>query len=357
MNRSSVPLIFGILLAVLGAVFLADNLSGASYWRVALPYWPVLLLVMAGWSLVRSVVVAKQGAEVSGAVWAGEIIFATLLIVIGLTAGLAAKWRSDFVLSKIPLVGETKTTMNEAALLKKGATFIIKAAAADIEVSRSGDSKAHVRVITKGAGADKKAATAMITESRPRLSTDRRDNLTLSVPARDRLGVLNFGFPRTTVKISLPVNVILRTSTSRGDVSIDDFRGNAYLETQMGDVKVTGLQGALVVGVQSGDASIGEVSGAVRVSTQQGDVRLSNSRTVQRPWTITTQAGDISARFPSSSKVSVVAVTQAGDVKQNISRRRGNGDYFGSRYEAKLNEGGPLVSARTQAGDISLQVF
>ena len=357
MNRSSVPLVFGILLAVLGAVFLADNLTGASYWRAALPYWPVLLLVMAGWSLVRSVVVSRQGQKVSGAVWVGEIVFATLVILIGLASGFAANWKSDFILSRIPLVGETKTTMNADAELKKGATFAIKATAADIEVGRSGDRKAYVKVVTTGAGAERKAAITMIEESRPSLSADRHGNLTLNVPVRDRFGFLNFGYPRTTVKVSLPAGVLLRTNISRGDVSIRAFRGNAYLETQMGDINVTGLHGALVAGMQSGDATVADVSGAVRISTQQGDVRVTADKPVKSAWTVITQAGDISARFPSGSKVRVLAVTQAGDIKQNISRWRSNGDYVGSRYEAKLTGGGPLISTRTQAGDIRLQVF
>jgi len=355
MNRSSIPFIFGLLLTAIGTVLLIDNISNTSIWRRAVIYWPIILLIMAGWSLIRGIAVLIKNQKIPISVWLGEAVFAILIIVVGLTATAMANWRSSPLLSQVPLVSITRTTFNRTPAFKPGDKLIVTAPEAEIIVKGAGDKQAHIRVIGAGAGIDKQTAISSI--NRLKVSLKRASgNLTLSVKRGNNSHLFNFDIPGSKIIISLPRRADVSLTNRYGNIIATGLSGNLKIKTYHGDVNLKRIKGNISVISRQGDFTAVDIGGELAVAGRAGDINIFNWHSLNKPAKIKTRFGDISLKIPKKSALTINAASKQGSIRQNLSTRSLK-IVDGNSYSTSLNGGGPPVYVATQSGAIDLRVF
>lgn len=356
MNRSSVPFSFGLILAVLGSVLLVDNVTGTSYWRSVLPFWPVILLFMSLWTLIRGVFVARTNQDVNAGVWIGEIVFVILVLIFGLLAVNLANWRQSAFLAKLPLVQSAKVVMDRSVNISAKRTVSVEANAADIQVRSGNIRRARIKVVGIGAGVDNKAAASLARSIRPSLKQTLTGDINLIVDDQTAFSVANFGFPRAKIFIRVPRKVNIAIEAAAGDITIANLGGKAKIATESGDVNLYRIDGSVAVATESGDIKATDIGGRLNLAAENGDISISNRQKLTRELKITAQNGDVSLVFNERSRISIDASSQMGSIGENL-RGSVSESNFGERFSASLNGGGPLISLATQNGDINLRAF
>ena len=187
-------------------------------------------------------------------------------------------------------------------------------------------------------------------------------------------------------EIRVPTEFNTNISTSGGDIMIGEIRGNNSLRTSGGDVWVKNTDGILKVATSGGEINLDSNSGEMDVSTSGGDIKARNFKGdisastsggdiylkgidskifaetsggdivldytgENRGIDLETSGGDIQIKLPPDFNASAKLRTSGGNIECDLTANNAQ-RISSSRFEADLNNGGALLTAKTSGGDI-----
>lgn len=142
----------------------------------------------------------------------------------------------------------------------------------------------------------------------------------------------------------------LDLSTKGGHLSVENFVGDAELNTMGGHISVDHAKGDLHVKTMGGNISLNAKDGEVDAETMGGNVKLTYTGK-NKGINLSTMGGSIIVEVPGDIHADVSLNTASGHV---------NSDFPGTyekktRFEAELNGGGAILSAKSFGGNVTLR--
>jgi len=389
LNRSSIPLVLGLGLVTAGTAFLVENLTGSRIWPKLLPWWPVILLIMGVWALVRGAVSLRTGRSVGAGIWIGEAIFALVIVFCGVGLTQLAELGVDLGWFEPALVTEKKEERRSFRF--RGENIFVTAGNANVTVVGWEKKKVELIVTTKASGMTGAAAHRRLRSREARFSIKRdRDSATIKFP-NSRFSFSPAG-TSVNASIKVPWNVTVEVDTATGQVFISDIHndikaesdvgrvrveriaGDAELATEVGPIRAIKIKGRLEavseigpitvrgssgpVSLQSdiGGISLEDPGGAVRAATEIGSLSVVASRSPSDAWALRTELGPIKIVLPQTARFDLDAASEFGNINGSLIGRSRT-SLSGNSLERAVNGGGHTIKIRTEAGPIRLNAI
>lgn len=140
--------------------------------------------------------------------------------------------------------------------------------------------------------------------------------------------------------------------TSGGSINADNVGGNLVARTSGGNVAVKDISGNADVSTSGGSITLGRVGGNLEASTSGGSIRASIVGQPTKNCTLKTSGGSIVLAVDSKANLEIDASTSGGGVSSQLSLAPLKTQR--SSIKGRLNEGGPLLKARTSGGNIHI---
>lgn len=277
----------GLLLLLMGAIFLAQNLRGdfgfiGIFWR----WWPLLLIFWGLAKLLDRLAAHRTGEDPPRTITGGEIILAAILILVGL--GMASAYRfhgqdfpaefpglNEYSFNRDVPVKSVAANSHISIRTQRGDVVVRAEEAANIQVMvktrARGWNESQARRLSEGISVEIVAAGAGY-EIRPRGEENRVSvDLEVHVPRQATI-VARTG--RGDIQISGIVNNVSLNS-GRGDVDVRDAGADVDIDVKHGDVKVAGAKGDVKLSGSGRDVDISNVAGSTSVDGEFHDpIRL-----------------------------------------------------------------------------------
>lgn len=141
----------------------------------------------------------------------------------------------------------------------------------------------------------------------------------------------------------------VKARTSGGHIAIAEVRGDVDAQTSGGHIEVQKSQGDLKVKTSGGHIELAEVSGIVKAKTSGGSISA-DLESIEESIDLSTSGGNISISVPKNTGLDLNL--KGSYVSTNLNNFSGKIER--NEVEGQLNGGGPMVSARTSGGRISL---
>ncbi len=185
-----------------------------------------------------------------------------------------------------------------------GKTFHLETSFGDVVITTSDNPKVIIKI--KG---NENSYKKLI------ISYENTDNgISVIAKKKGSWNIFNFwGNNHLTFDITLPKTYNADVSTSGGDMSIKDLKGEVVLNTSGGDVKLADIIGPAKVKTSGGDISLNNISGAASLRTSGGDIE---AKSFTGGLGASTSGGDITL---SGSDSEIKASTSGGDIQLNYS--------------------------------------
>jgi DUF4097 and DUF4098 domain-containing protein YvlB len=147
----------------------------------------------------------------------------------------------------------------------------------------------------------------------------------------------------------------LEVSNQFGEISVVQVGAAGYdLKTNNGDLTVAGASGRLDLQNAFGDILITEAEEAIlALETQNGNIDFSGGLDGSASHTVQNSFGNITLAFPASSAFDVHLRTEFGRIQSDLPLTM-SGELSETDWQGAVNGGGPLLSATTNNGNISL---
>jgi DUF4097 and DUF4098 domain-containing protein YvlB len=265
----------GLLLIVLGVVFLVDRLDPAfrlGHWiRI---YWPVLIILWGIAKLVDHLILQQKPASRGPLLSGGEA--ALLILLAFVLGGFAVR---DWVHGHHPnfdveLPPFHQSYSDEQELppqqIPDGAHLVFETPRGDVSIHAGEDNLLQVRA-TKSAWALTKPAAEQ--EMRNVHLTIEQDGSTYRLrptfpDERGQIGI--------DVDVTVPKSVSVEANTQHGDVEISGTRGTVLARSANGDIRIDDIGSDVTVELEKGDARITRIAGNVKLTGRGDDVDLSD---------------------------------------------------------------------------------
>jgi len=169
-----------------------------------------------------------------------------------------------------------------------------------------------------------------------------------------------FNFCSVDHVVQAPAGVTIATSTSAGDIAVEQIDGELGLTSSAGDIEVTGAQGPVSADTDSGDITISGATDALTARTSAGDIDADALTSTVND--VSTRAGDIALRFDAAPD-RVLAKTSSGDVTVIVPR----GETAAYQVQTDTSSGSQdvtvdqdtssprTIEAETSAGDVTVR--
>ncbi len=175
-------------------------------------------------------------------------------------------------------------------------------------------------------------------------------------------------------EIKVPVKANLDCRLDDGDITIEGTNGDLYLKADDGTIRVAGAQGSIegdtddgriILEDFSGKADLGSDDGDILLSgyfstldleSDDGDIRVKNlaASSMDKNWQIKTDDGDVDIYFTKDFSADFHIHTDDGRIDSQLpivfKKITSKNDLSG-----KINDGGHLISIKTDDGDITLK--
>lgn len=179
---------------------------------------------------------------------------------------------------------------------------------------------------------------------------------------------------KVTSEITLPADSNLTCRLDDGDIVIEGVQGEFDLRTDDGTIQVLSSKGSLDAGSDDGRIILENFSGQARLDSDDGDLLLSGTfgqldlesddgditvkaledGAVKNDWSLETDDGDVNVSLPEHFSADVRIDSDDGSIDnflpivfQKLSSE--------TNVAGRLNEGGRIISIRTDDGDITLR--
>ncbi len=175
-------------------------------------------------------------------------------------------------------------------------------------------------------------------------------------------------------EIKVPAKANLDCRLDDGDITIEGINGNLYLKADDGTIRVAGSQGSIEGDTDDGRIILEDFSGKVYLDSDDGDILLSGNfstldlesddgdirvknlaaSSMDKNWQIKTDDGDVDIYFTKDFSADFHIHTDDGRIDSQIpivfNKITSKNDLSG-----KINDGGHLISIKTDDGDITLK--
>jgi hypothetical protein len=266
----------GLLLVLLGVLFLIHNFHGDfPLWQILERWWPLLFIIWGVSKLYDRLMASRTGEAAPATISAGEIFLVfILLVVVASAAGL--DWvnghgnRNDFI--NLPWEDSYPFTEDVAAkTVPANAQITIRADRGDITVHADDTAEIHASV-RKTAYADNET------------DAQRRANqlhVTINTAGGGFVvepeGSSSGGRPvRTDMDVHIPKGATLSVETGNGTVQVNGVMGNVTVEARGGDTEIRQSGGDVSVDTNHGNTTILGANGDVKVSGHASEVEISD---------------------------------------------------------------------------------
>jgi DUF4097 and DUF4098 domain-containing protein YvlB len=147
----------------------------------------------------------------------------------------------------------------------------------------------------------------------------------------------------------------LEVTSEFADVTVEQVTADRYtLKTNNGDLIIAGAHGALELENTFGDILItGATDAVLDLKTENGNIDFSGALDPGADHTIQNSFGNISLAFPAESAFDLLLKTEFGQIRSEFPVTI-SGALSETEWQGTLNGGGPLLSATTNNGNISL---
>jgi hypothetical protein len=342
---------FGVVLLGLVDLWPLGDLA----WVAA--YWPLTLVAIGGWLLVRGRLPQAARRPVATAGILLLVIYAVLAIAATAAAATPVARELGRVQVGVPsLRAPYATTVNLTAPIAPDETLRI--------VQPNGQT-----TVRGGRGSEVRVSAAKWFWSRePQVQLTRADGVvTLSIERPDAfaLGVA----PRTDLAVDVPANVRVDLVGGSGNIELSGIGGPVQIQGGSGNVDLADLSGPVTLRVGSGDVRLANLTGDLRVNTGSGSIRGSGLAHLREATAgsgritldgvfrddaqVTTGSGDVTLRFDPESSVRVAVATSSGRIDfadlalRGVTRDRRS-------LTGTLGEGSGELRMRTGSGDVHL---
>jgi len=270
-----------IVLIILGVVFLLGNIGYVSWARLGYlfaRYWPVLIIV---WGLVKLLehYQARREGYVYGGIGAGGVFWLIVLILFGLSASGAYRYRDAFKDIQIDddtgLWGIFGTPYNYTDDLEQsfpaGATLRVVSDRGDVTVNAWDQDKIKVSIRKKVMADSQSKAESVNAATKPTITVA---NNVVTLSANTSSAGREYRVD-TDLEIFLPRKAAVEVATANGTVNVRDRVGDLKLSTTRNDVEASGIQGNVDITMRGGSVRAEKVSGDVHVSGRVNDATVS----------------------------------------------------------------------------------
>ena len=141
----------------------------------------------------------------------------------------------------------------------------------------------------------------------------------------------------------------IKARTSGGHINLQNIKGDVEARTSGGHIDVENTEGQLNVRTSGGHISLAEVNGSVEAKTSGGNIKA-DLRSINQLVELRTSGGNVNIRVPDN--IGLDLKLRGSYVNTDLQNFSGNVER--DEVEGKLNGGGPLLSARTSGGMVSL---
>ncbi|NPV89388.1 MAG: DUF4097 family beta strand repeat protein [Firmicutes bacterium] len=355
-------LTLALTLIGLGAVWLAQNLTGVSYFSHLTRWWPVLLILLGAEYLLRH---GRYDSEVPVRWSVGSLILIFLIC-----GGLAtAAWVPavplqqvrDLVVEEIQVEEPYHFDLDPIQDIP-GRTVRIENTAGQVQVRGSSDGMVHV--------------SGTMGYIRQNLETGGGVPGQVRAVPGDSLRVTaenNEGFKLRYVnyEVQLPPGINLEVKNGSGRVRVTGVDGSLGIENQNGEVTASEIRGKVAVRNSNGNVHLQNVTGDAALRTElgmidingfqgsllaesnQGTINVRTDKPVTENWDLKTSMGSIEARIPEDSSVVLEASTQSGSINGSS---RLNWQSQNGKKVSRLGDGQGTIRMSVHRGSINVNV-
>jgi hypothetical protein len=251
------------------------------------------------------------------------------------------------------MCGSALAMLNQA---KREQTFTVgKNSSADVSVT-GGDiviktwEKSEVKVVVDGIDESDMEYVKMTQSGdeirvtyRPKWGNSSGGTFTLTVPAQCKVNLRTSG---GDLDLTGNLTADAKGSTSGGNISIEQVKGNVSMSTSGGNIKTGDIDGKADLRTSGGNIKLATVNGEATVSTSGGDIRIDK---VGKKLDARTSGGDIEVGdIGGDANLS----TAGGDLR--IGKVSGSATIRTSGGDIELKGASGSVVAKTSGGDIDL---
>lgn len=307
----------GLLLIVLGILFLLANFTALPVWSYAWRYWPLILIVFGLSKIIQSITQGKGSR-------AGEILLIIFIIIAGLIITAIATYEPPFRIDwwQDDYTYESK----EQVSCQPGSTVVITNQYGDVEVAPWSEDKVKVIIIKQVWARNRREADRLQKDIRLLLEgTLNRVEINVDFKQTyDNLNKFNIDF-----RVLVPKHALVEISCYEGDVLMDGLTGNQKIENRNGDVQITDIDGNLSLRGREGYMSIDGVSGEVEIISRYTEIKAKN---IDKRLEIDNPNGDI---FVSSINDGLLVKTKHSNIE--VYDIQGNTEIRGLQCDIKIN--------------------
>ncbi|HUE75909.1 MAG TPA: DUF4097 family beta strand repeat-containing protein [Chloroflexota bacterium] len=343
-------IIFGLL--ILGRITLAP--LGAYAWLAN--YWPIILVVIGIWLLVRDAIPARprQALQILGTI--ALVVYGTLAILaaMNVTVGGASFGIGPALSAPLTEVRNLSSPLGPGDTLR-----VINQGGGNTTVRPTGGAEVRATAIT---GRWQQNQTVDIAFE------PGAGELVLRVSRPDGvIGIIRS--PTVDLTIEVPGDAPVDVTSSSGNVDLRDLRGAILAQGSSGNVTVANATAPVTVQTSSGRITLENVTGDLNVTSSSGRIQGSQLARVQNVITssggatlagvfdgatrIQTSSGDVTLRGEPESSARVEVVTSSGSIhvrNLELSDRRDEQ----RRLSGVLGDGEGTLSIQTSSGDVTL---
>lgn len=137
--------------------------------------------------------------------------------------------------------------------------------------------------------------------------------------------------------------------TSGGHIDITDVLGDLNARTSGGHIEVRNSEGTVKVKTSGGHINLADINGTIEASTSGGGISA-DLNTIEQHVELKTSGGNVNINIP--EQLGVDLNLRGSYVSTNL--QNFSGDVERDEVKGKLNGGGPMISARTSGGTVSV---
>lgn len=145
------------------------------------------------------------------------------------------------------------------------------------------------------------------------------------------------------------VQGLIDLRTSGGSIRIEDASGEINARTSGGSVTVNGLEGVADLRTSGGSMRLNQISAKMDASTSGGSIRA-ELVAFYDDVTLRTSGGSIQVTLPNISHYEM----DLRGSRVNTNLRNFTGEMERNRVRGKVGDGGPVLTARTSAGSVTV---
>jgi DUF4097 and DUF4098 domain-containing protein YvlB len=270
----------GLLLILIGAMFLARNYgSGQQVWVIFERWWPMVFILWGVAKLYDHFIAQRTGEPAPPTVSAGEILLVLLLFAVvggvwirdwGVTHYNGEDW-FDF--------GGSSYTFTEDVPAQKvpaNAHIVIHATRGSITVHADDAPEIKVSARKTSHGDTEEEGKARADREHIKISQSENDYI---IEPQDDNGSSG-GAATVDLDVRVPKGATVSAQTTRGNVDITGVAGNVIVTGRSGDTAVRQTGGDVSVESHGGDVTITGAGGVARISGSGNEVEVSDVKGV-----------------------------------------------------------------------------